>query len=313
MSEVDNEAAVAAAREAFFAKLPDPPDNVAVEIVKEAAAGEDAAEAPKAPATRQDTPAQTSPPKNTNDSNGTAVSSPAPVSPTEAVLAALRAGDLDAIADLTGADPADFDETSVRWAARNRRETGLRKEIDRVRTDARAILAQYEPIGTQQEAFDASGGRDWAPVRAIVEHVTGKPWHVAAAQLGVGAPAAAPVRSPAADRVLLEAVRDDVPDDHQVRQLPGWEARVVAVLQEHVDEVTGEPSISFRQAAARAVRRAKEEHARLAPIFGGATAPATPATRAPERADTSAPSARRKLTPEEFYARFDQPGHERTR
>lgn len=292
-----------AAREAFFAKLADPPDNVALEIAKaEEGAGEPD---PKASSDTSVAPTESS-------SGKTASAKPKPgsapaSSAADAVLAALKAGDLDAIADLTGADPADFDERSTKWAARNRREAGLRKEMDRVKTDARAILEHYEPIETQQAAFDASGGKDYAPVRAIVEHVTGKPWHVVAPALGLALPAGAAPRAPAADRVLLEAVRDDVPDDHQVRQLPGWEHRVVAVLQENVDEVTGEPSISFRQAAARAVRRAKEEHAKLAPIFGGAPAPATRQS-APERADAPAPGRTRKLTPDEFYARFDRAG-----
>jgi hypothetical protein len=138
--------------------------------------------------------------------------------------------------------------------------------------------------------------------------VTGKPWHVAAAQLGLATGSAPAAPSPAADRVLLEAIRDDVPDDHQVRQLPGWETRVLAILRENVDEVTGEPAISFRQAGARALRRAKEEHAKLTPIFGGEPAPATRRAGAPERADLTAPSTKRKLTQEEFYARFDRAG-----
>lgn len=303
--EVQNDAAVEAAREAFLAKLADPPDNVAVAIEKEAAATE--AEAPKKV---ESSPAASTSGRAAAAADGSVKDAPAGGAPSaDAVLAALKSGDLDAIADLTGADPADFDERSVKWAARNRREASMRKDIEKVREDARQILQHYEPIESQVEAFDAGGGRDWGPVRAIVEHVTGKPWAVAAQHLGVVPAGAAPAaRSPAADRVLLESVRDDVPDDHQVRQLPGWEQRVVDVLREHLDEHTGEPSISFRQAAARAVRRAKEEHARLAPVFGAAP-PAAPArTAAPERAESAAPGTRRKLTQEEFYARFDRAG-----
>lgn len=300
-----DDAATAAAREKFLASLADPPDNVASEIKK--ASADDDADDPKASSgTSGANIAPSSAP--TKDAPKPKPGSAPASSGDDAVLAALKAGDLDAIADLTGADPADFDEKSTKWAARNRREAGLRKDIEKVKADAREILTHYEPIETQQEAFDRSGGKDWGPVRAIVEHVTGKPWHVAAAQLGLAVGSAPAAPSPAADRVLLEAIRDDVPDDHQVRQLPGWETRVLTILRENVDEVTGEPAISFRQAGARALRRAKEEHAKLTPIFGGEPAPATRRAGAPERADTTAPSTRRKLTQEEFYARFDRAG-----
>jgi hypothetical protein len=297
-----DDAATAAAREKFLASLADPPDNVATEI-RNASAEEDDAEDPKVPTGAGSVKPSTPSAKDTPRSSPASLTDPG-----AAVLAALKAGDLDAIADLTGADPADFDEKSTKWAARNRREAGLRKDIEKVKADAREILTHYEPIETQQEAFDRSGGKDWGPVRAIVEHVTGKPWHVAAAQLGLAVGSAPAAPSPAADRVLLEAIRDDVPDDHQVRQLPGWETRVLAILRENVDEVTGEPAISFRQAGARALRRAKEEHAKLTPIFGGAPEPAARRASAPERADLTAPSTKRKLTQEEFYARFDRAG-----
>jgi len=307
------DAAVEAAREAFFAKIPDPPDNTLVAIEKasaeEAAASE--ADDPKETSDTRTSVGSTKQPQTSKSGTGAASASNTSASgspASDAVLAALKSGDLDAIADLIGADPADFDEKSVRWAARNRREAGLKRDVEKVRAEARQLLEHYEPIESQVEAFDASGGKDWAPVRAIVEHVTGKPWAVAAAQLGLVSATAPAARSPAADRVLLEAVRDDVPDDHQVRQLPGWEQRVVQILHENVDETTGEPAISFKQAAARAVRRAKEEHAKLAPIFGGGSAAPSSRPAAPERADATAPGTRRPLTKDEFFARFDRAG-----
>ena len=309
----DDTTAAEAAREAFFAKLADPPDNVAVEMAREAEEGagepDPKVESASTTATPPATTSRSSAARSADASKAAPDTAAPPASTADAVLAALKAGDLDAIADLTGADPADFDESSIKWAARNRREAGLRKDIEKVRSDARQILEHYEPIETQVEAFDAAGGRDWGPVRAIVEHVTGKPWAVAAAQLGLGSGGpAASAPSPAAERVLTEAVRDDVPDDHQVRQLPGLEQRVVRVLREHMDDHTGEPSISFRQAAARALRHARDEYARLAPIFGPAAPAAAPRGQAPERAETAAPGTRRKLTPDEFYARFDRAG-----
>lgn len=288
-----------AARAAFLAKLADPPANVASEI-RDASAEEADTEDPKAPAAAV-SPKATTPSASSSSTKPAAGTASTP----DAVLAALKAGDLDAIADLTGADPSEWDESSVKWAARNRREARIQRDLAQVKADARQLLEHYEPIDQQQAAFDRSGGKDFAPVRAIVEHITGKPWHVVAPNLGLASGGPSPsAPSPAAERVLVEAVRDDVPDDHQVRQLPGWESRVVAVLREHIDDATGEPSISFRQAAARAVRRAKEEHAKLAPLFGGTAPAATPKANVPERAESPTPGKKRALTKEEFYARF---------
>lgn len=306
----DEETAAEAKKEAFLAKLADPPPNAASAAGAEAAdEGDDPKAQSAATAPAATSSAAGSAPPATGASARVAPSSvvSAPADVAEKVLTALKAGDLDAVAELTGADSADFDEKSTKWAARNRREAGLRKEIETVRTDAKTILEHYEPLDRHLERFDQT--KDYGAVRDLVEYVTNEPWARVAPKLGL-APAAstvpAPRRAPAAERVLVEAVRDDVPDDHQVRKLPGWEDRVVAILKENIDEHTGEPAISFRQAAARAVRRAKDEHAKLAPVFGEPAPATTPSAKGPARADGASPANRRKLTREEFLANFDQ-------
>jgi hypothetical protein len=301
VNETEEQAALEAKKAAFLAKLSDPPPNVATVTN---AVEDDADEV-------EDTGDEPAPKAETATTAGTAAtpkaSESAPTADVAAkVLAALKAGDLDTVAELTGADSADFDERSTRWAARNRREAGLRKEIETVRSDTKAILEHYEPFDQHVTRYDQT--KDPGALRDLLEYVTGQPWARVAPTLGLAPAAAAtpaPRRAPAAERVLLEAVRDDVPDDHQVRQLPGWEDRVVTILKENIDEVTGEPAISFRQAAARAVRRAKDEHAKLTPVFGGATPPKPTKAATPERADAATPANRRKMTPDEFYAKFD--------
>jgi hypothetical protein len=302
----DEEQAIEAKKEAFLAKLSDPPPNVAT--VTNAVEDDETEAASEAPSPKDSAATTTTKSATTVGTAATPKASEfAPTADVSAkVLAALKAGDLDTVAELTDADPADFDDKSTKWAARNRREAGLRKEIETVRSDAKAILEHYEPFDAHVSRYDQT--KDPGALRDLLEYVTGEPWARVAPKLGL-APAAAAVpatrRAPAAERVLLEAVRDDVPDDHQVRQLPGWEDRVVAILKENVDEVTGEPAISFRQAAARAVRRAKDEHAKLTPVFGGAAPPKPPKAATPERADAAVPANRRKMTPDEFYAKFD--------
>lgn len=304
------DADLAAKKAEFFAKLPDPPAHDA--SVVDAASEEKPATKPapkdapveKSAGASKDTPAADSP----------AVASDAPLA--DRVVAALKAGDLDALAELTDQDPAAFDEKSTKWAARNRREQKLKAELAKVKSDAEAVVEHYAPIDERIERFQAT--RDYALVAQVVELLTGEAWSDVRAQLD-GVPGRKDVEgrvaalverrgtdTKAEERVLREAIRDDLPDDHQVRALPDWEERVVAVLRESVDEVTGEPELSFKQAAQRVVRRAKDEHARLAKAFGGGAAPARPAGQAPERAAGAAPATKRKVTREEFFATFSK-------
>jgi hypothetical protein len=308
MTDAETEsAALEAKKAAFLAKLADPPPNVASELATVEPVSDDGEEAGTEDADDPKASPTSAPPasaKSADSAKNSDTSAPADVA--AKVVEALKAGDLDTVAELTGADSADFDERSTKWAARNRREAGLRKEIETVKTDIKAVLEHYEPFDRHLERYDQT--RDVGALRDLLEYAAGEPWATLAPRLGLPASAAAvpaPRRAPAAERVLLEAVRDDVPDDHVVRQLPGWEDRVVAILRENLDEATGEPNISFKQAAARAVRRAKDEHARLAPLFGGATPPKPGRAPTPERADGATPSSKRKLTREEFLARFD--------
>lgn len=245
--------------------------------------------------------------------------------PTAAVLAALKAGDLDALADLTDQDPAAFDEKSTKWAARNRKEAKLKDEVAQVRADATAIVAHYEPLDSKTTEFQKT--KNYALVKDVVELLFGEDWDSVAMKVfravrtdDPRVPALTKAlaekdavlaetkssRATAAERALVEAVRDDLPDDHQVRKLPEWETRVVAVLRESLDEDTGEPALSFKQAAQRVLRAAKTEYEKYAGAFGGAASAAGRPARAttPERAAGSTPAAKRKMTKDEFFATF---------
>lgn len=297
-------------REAFFAKLADPPSNVAAAPAEEAAEEADLKE-------------EATPSSSESSKGATTAAAAADVTKSEkpetgttdreaAILAALRDGDLDTLAELTDQDPAAFDEKSTKWAARNRRETKLKNDLAKVKANAEAVVAHYAPLDERLERYQADPN-DLEAVVEILELVTGEKRAAIIpklAQLGaVGARVERLVErraagGTAADRALREAVADDVPDDHQVRKLPDWEDAVVAVLRESVDEYTGEPSISFKQAAARVVRREKDRLAKLSKAFGAEPAPAAPRHGAPERAAGAAPAPRRARTKEEFFASF---------
>lgn len=295
-------------REAFFAKLADPPSNVAAAPAEEAPEEESPkAATPAASVNAQPADSKKAAPDSAPDAKaGSATDREA------AILAALRDGDLDTLAELTDQDPAAFDEKSTKWAARNRRETKLKNDLAKVKANAEAVVAHYAPLDERLERYQADP-TDLEAVVEILELVTGEKRAAIIpklAQLGaVGARVERLVErraagGTAADRALREAVADDVPDDHQVRKLPDWEDAVVAVLRESVDEYTGEPSISFKQAAARVVRREKDRLAKLSKAFGAEPAPAAPRPGAPERAAGAVPAPRRARTKEEFFASF---------
>lgn len=298
-------------REAFFAKLADPPSNVAAAPAEEAPEEE----SPKSESTGVTPEKVTSRSSDANTAASSSAKADSPVTGADreaAILAALRDGDLDTLAELTDQDPAAFDEKSTKWAARNRRETKLKNDLAKVKANAEAVVAHYAPLDERLERYQADPN-DLEAVVEILELVTGEKRAAIIpklAQLGaVGERVERLVErraagGAAADRALREAVADDVPDDHQVRKLPDWEDAVVAVLRESVDEYTGEPSISFKQAAARVVRREKDRLAKLSKAFGAEPAPAAPRPGAPERAAGAAPAPRRARTKEEFFASF---------
>lgn len=306
-----SEADAAEAREAFFAKVPDPPEKDVV-----AAQSADAGDEDEEATTKADPKAKAEKKPATD-----AASDQLPVA--DRIVAALKAGDLDTLADLTDQDPATFDEKSTKWAARNRKDAKRKEEIEKVRADAKAIVDHYEPIDTRLEAFQKT--RDYAIVAELVELLTGEDFDsvgmkVFRARKGVDPRVpeltkklqereaeVADLRTTkekAADRALREALRDDLPEDHVVRKLPDWEDRVARVLRESVDD-TGEPSLSFKQAANRVVRKEREEYEKRAAVFGETPRPAKPAKAAtPERSAPASGAGQRKLTRDEFFASY---------
>ncbi len=304
-TEAENEAK----REAFFAKIPDPPSDQHIapgEGDGEEPAPKDAALAKSSketPVSKKDAPASSA---KTAESAELAVA--------DRVLAALKAGDLDTLAELTEQDPAVFDEKSTKWAARNRRESKLKADLAKVKAEAEAVVEHYAPVDERVERFQAT--RDYSMVAEIVELLTGESWAEASAKVGARAPRAdvqartarladeRVARVSKDERALREAVADDLPDDHQVRKLPDWEDAVVAVLRESIDEYTGEPELSFKQAAARVVRREKDRLAKLAKAFGQEPPARGERGGAPERAAGTAPAPKRQRTRDEFFAAY---------
>ena len=331
----DDEKAVEAKREAFLAAIPDPPVNplVAAEAAHDDAE-EDAGEkpAPKASASAlraakaatAKTSSAAGAENTTTDSRGTSESKTGGGNDIAAkVVAALKAGDLDLVADLTDQDPASFDEKSTKWAARNRKEEKLKAEVAKVRADAQAIVEHYEPVDARVERFQKT--RDYAVVAELVQLLTGEDWDSVAMKTFRAVRGQDPrvpeltkrlesteaelktertAKEKAADRALREALRDDLPEDHRVRKIPDWEDRVARVLRESVDEDLGEPTLSFEQAATRVVRHVREEYQKYAGVFGDDPAPTRRRAATPERAAGSAPATKRKLTPDEFFAQF---------
>ncbi len=310
------ETAQAAKAEAFFAKVPDPPANTLVALEEAHAEAEDAGDkpAPKAPATKSTgatQPATTSP------------AADAPVA--DRIVAALKAGDLDTLADLTDQDPASFDEKSTKWASKNRKEQKLKDEVTKVKADAAAIVEHYEPIDSRLARFHET--KDYSVVAELVQLLTGEDFDSVAmktfrvirsqdprvpeltkrlAEREAEVADHRTAKQKAAEAQLVEALRDDLPEDHQVRKLPEWETKVAAVLRESVDEDTGEPALSFKQAAQRVLRTERAAYEKYAAAFGGAERPARERAETPERAQRPVGGSKRPLTKEEFFKSFDR-------
>lgn len=323
----DAEKAQEAKAEAFFAKIPDPPKNTLVAAEEAHADAEEAdgnAPTPKAAAAASSSKETAVSPAKAGTSAKTADAA-ASATVVDRVLAALKAGDVDALADLTDQDPADFDEKSTKWASRNRKEAKLKAEVEKVKADAKEVVDHYAPLDESVTKFHAT--KDYALVKSTVEFLFGEDFDsliMKTFRAVRGQDPRVPELSralaakdeeltthrtksaKAADVALREALRDDLPDDHQVRKLPDWEEKVAAVLRESVDEDTGDPALSFKQAAQRVLRKAKEQYEKYASAFGDA--PATPRGRAetPERAAPAAGAKKRPLTKEEFFASFDR-------
>jgi hypothetical protein len=325
MSDPTAEKPDTAKLEAFFAAIPDPPQNTLVALADgHADAEETDAEdepAPKGEAVSKPAATKNAKAAAASDAPAKSVGEDAPLA--DRVLAALKAGDLDTLADLTDQDPSNFDEKSTKWAAKNRKEAKLKAEAEKVKADAQAIVDHYEPIDTRVERFQTT--RDYRVVKELVELLTGEDFDSVAMKTFRavrGEDPRVPVlakrleateaelagertaKEKASDRALREALRDDLPSDHQVRKLPDWEDQVAAVLRESFDEDLGEPSLSFKQAAQRVVRRAKDAYQKYASVFAEPSAAPPRRASAPERAAGAAPAGKRKLTQEEFYSQF---------
>lgn len=317
----------------FLATVPEAPSSSKDQPTEAAAEPEAAAEDPKAdaasagvqkPAGTASSPGSKSPPAAASTADGVASPSTAPsheTDPVEAIRAALRAGDLDALAEAVGEDPALYSEKSTKWAAARRKEQKLKAERDRVAQQAEAIVKRTQPV------FDLAGQvqqGDFAKVPELIEYLTGVDYDALVLKVARARHGSDPqvevlkrrvaelepvvaeresAKATAAERALLETLRDEVAAEHAVRQFEGWEARVAAVLRESVDEDLGEPTLSVRQAADRVLRREREEFERRAKVFGAASAPAKPkAARAPERASGAVGAPKRKLTRDEWLA-----------
>lgn len=242
--------------------------------------------------------------------------------PRDAILAALRAGDLDVLADLTDEDPAKFDEKTVKWAKQKQYETRLRVERDQIATKAEAIVQRWSPVSQLAEAV-ANG--DAARLPELVELLTGQDYDglimKAARARGANDPQV-PVlkkqiadrdaelektraaRAEAADRAFYETLRDEVPADSLVRQIDGWEKRVADTLREAFDPGLGESRFSVAQAVTRVVRKEREEYERRAKVFGAETPAKPKKEKAPavERASGATAAKVRKMTRDEWLA-----------
>jgi hypothetical protein len=309
--------------EAFLAKVPDAPSS-AVGVSEEPAAE---AEAPLADAAPEGAAegAASPPPARKPKSADPASAEAEPTTPSQPpdpalVVAALQAGDLDAIADLLGEDPALYDDKTRKWAAGRRKEAKLQAERDTTFRKAEAVVSRWAPVADLAQAIPT----DPTKVFELLSMLTGEDpdalWLKAVRARGTTDPRVPALtsevakrdarlaeleaeRTKAADKAFHETLRDEVAASHLVRKIDGWEAKVAEVLRESIDPDLGEPKLSVKQASDRVVRREREEYERRAKVFGGDERPAKRGTeRAPERAAGASGAKVRKLTRDEWLA-----------
>lgn len=246
----------------------------------------------------------------------TPVSAPDP----SLVLQALRDGDLDTIADLLGEDPAGFDEKTPKWAARQRKEAKVVAERDRVMRQAETVVERWSPVSRLMTERETNPAALFELVGLLTGQDPDAAWTAALRARGSVDPRVPVLTAAVADRderlakadaeraarvdaAFYETLRDEVDAKSVVRQIDGWEAKVADVLRESLDQDTGEPRLSTKQAADRVVRREREEYERRAKVFGGDERPQKKTReRAPERAGGVAGAKVRKLTREEWLA-----------
>lgn len=312
---------------AFLAKVPDAPSSAHARPDGEEADGDAAAPLATSPETPADTEktgaaeAAASPRRERKPKSADPASAVTPALEPDlaAVRAALKAGDLDTLGELLGEDPALYDERTPKWAARQRKEAKLTAERDRVVRQAETVVERWSPVSKLVSERETNP----AALFELVEMLTGQDpdqaWTAALRARGTVDPRVPALtkavterdtrlaeleaeRAARADAAFYETLRDEVDAKDVVRRIDGWEAKVATVLRESVDPDLGEPKLSVKQAAARVVRREREEYERRAVVFGEAPAPRKPRERAPERAAGPAGAKIRKLTRDEWLA-----------
>lgn len=327
------DAAAEAAFAAFLTKVPDAPSSAHTQEAPAEAADAplDTKETPESPAA----PATAAPKKPPRVRRASDDQSPASIQSAKtpstgdpqatpdpaAVLAALRAGDLDTIADLLGEDPAGFDEKTPRWAARQRKEAKITADRDRVMAQAETVVQRWSPVSRLVESAQTNPAALFELVGLLTGQDPDQAWTAALRARGSVDPRVPALttrlaekdtrlaeleaeRTARVDAAFYETLRDEVDVKSVVRQIEGWEAKVATTLRESIDPDLGEPKLSVKQAADRVVRREREEYERRAKVFGGGDAPAPKKTkeRAPERAAGTAGATVRKLTRAEWLA-----------
>lgn len=305
--------------EDFLAAVPDAPSSDVPYKGPDPEAAATEADPPKATAPSPTVTSATASPaelgKDSKKATAEAPSTEAPESFKESVLAALKTGNLEVLGDLLDEDPAAFDEKTPKWASRKRHEEKTKRELAEVTAKAERIVQRFAPVDGFLGRLEAG---DFSALPELVEHL-GQDWDSAAMkafrarrgadprvpQLEARAAAAEAeaaegrtARQAAADRLFYETIRDEVDEANLVRKIDGWEARVAEVLRESVDE-TGDPRLSVKQAAARVLRREREDFNRKAAVFGEAPAPRARAAT-PERASGASGASKRRLTRDEW-------------
>lgn len=301
----------------FLATVPEAPSSSKSDPA--AAEEEPAAEDPKAAGAVESSTIAT--PSVATSPSVETVSETASLDPAT-LRAALKSGDLDALAEALGEDPALYSEKSTKWAAARRKEQKLKAERDRVAQQAEAIVTRTKPVFELSEKVQAG---EFTKFVELAEYLTGMDYDALVlkvararhgsdpqvevlkkrvAELEPVVAESAKAKTSAAEKAFLETLRDEVATGHQVRELEEWESKVAAVLRESVDEDLGEPTLSVKQAADRVLRREREAFERRAKVFGGGAAPArkAAAAKAPERASGAVGTPKRKLTRDEWLA-----------
>ena len=302
----------------FLAKIPDAPSSAVPGPESEEPAAE--AEAPLAAAPSGAAEGAEAPPPVRKRKSAEAVSAAASAKTPEdsaAVLAALRAGDLDTLGEILGEDPAGYDERTTKWAARQRREAKITAERDSTLKKAETVVQRWAPVADLAQSCDTNPENVFELISALTGKDPDSLWMAAVRARGGKDPRVPALqselakrdaalaereaeRTKAADRAFYETLRDEVDTKHVVRKIDEWESKVAEVLKDSIDPDLGEPKLSTKQAADRVVRREREEFERRAKVFGGDAPARAERGRAPERASGASGAKTRKLSRDEW-------------